>query len=290
MDELRLLDVGDTRLHAVLRGPENRPPLLVLHGGPGLDHTEFAHYLDPLTDTVRLVLLDGRAQGRSSRDVSPETWTLTQMARDVAAVAVALGADRYGVLGHSYGAFVALRHALDFPGGAAATVASCGIGSVRWLAGVPERLRTFEPPALREQVERSWAAEADVQTEADFARLMHEQWPWHFADPSDPRIAEYEANLEAAAPRYAPDVLRHFSRPEAEGIEIEDRMGELSGPLLLLAGRHDRTCPPEASELLAARAPGAELHVFERSGHMPFVEEPEEHLDVVRAFLRRTLG
>ncbi len=65
MDEIRQLDVGDTRLQAVLRGPENLPPLIVLHGGPGLDHTEFADYLDPLTDTVRLVLLDGRSRRRA---------------------------------------------------------------------------------------------------------------------------------------------------------------------------------------------------------------------------------
>ncbi|PNY80359.1 alpha/beta fold hydrolase [Deinococcus koreensis] len=288
--EYRMLDALDTRLHARIVGDPARPPLIVLHGGPGLDHTEFADYLDPLADTVRLVILDMRAQGRSDRDAPQETWTLAQMAADVSRVAAALNAERYAVLGHSYGAFVALQHAADFPGTAAATVACCGVGSARWLDDIPAKLEGFEPVELREQVRASWADEANVRTQADFARLMHEQMPWHFADPLDSRIADYEARVDALGPRYAPDVLRQFSVAGYGGIEVEDGLGTVSQPLLALAGRHDRTCPPGASAVLAQRAPAGELHVFEESGHMPFVEQPDEFLSVVRGFLRRTLG
>jgi proline iminopeptidase len=59
--------------------------------------------------------------------------------------------------------------------------------------------------------------------------------------------------------------------------------------MLVLAGRHDRTCPPEASQATAAGVPGAELHIFEQSGHMPFVEQPDEFLNVVREFLKSAL-
>ncbi|THF87931.1 alpha/beta fold hydrolase [Deinococcus sp. KSM4-11] len=287
--EFRLLDLPDTRLYARIVGDASRPPLIVLHGGPGLDHTEFGTYLDGLADTVQLVILDQRAQGQSDRDVPQATWTLAQMAADVSSVARALNAGRYALLGHSYGAFVALQHAADFPGAAAATIACCGVGSARWLESIPTKLETFEPLALREQVRASWADEANVRTEADFARLMHEQMPWHFGDPLDPRIAEYEAHVEAMHPRYAPDVLRQFSVAGYGGIEVEDRLGAVTQPLLALAGRHDRTCPPEASELVAGRAPAGEVHVFEHSGHMPFVEQPDEFLSVVRDFLRRAL-
>jgi len=70
------VDIGDTRLFVGERGQGY--PLIVLHGGPGLDHHEFADYLDPLCDQFRLILVDMRAQGRS--DVCPEeTWTLKMM-------------------------------------------------------------------------------------------------------------------------------------------------------------------------------------------------------------------
>ncbi|AWN23935.1 hypothetical protein DKM44_12435 [Deinococcus irradiatisoli] len=282
----QLLPVNGTRLFADVRGEAHLPPLIVLHGGPGLDHHEFADYLDPLTDTVRLVLLDMRAQGESDRDAPEETWTLTQMAADVDGVARELGAARYAVFGHSYGAFVALQQAINQPG-AAASVVSCGVPSSRFLEGIEAKLAGFEPLHLREQVQRSWAGEADVTTEADFARLMAEQMPWHFADPEDPRLPEY---IRRSTGRYAPDVLRAFSVAGYGGIEAEAELGRVTSPMLVLAGRHDRTCPPEASQVTAAGVPGAQLHIFEQSGHMPFVEQPEEFLDVVRGFLRSALG
>ena len=282
----QLLNVGDTRLFADLRGPDQLPPLIVLHGGPGLDHHEFADYLDPLTDTVRLVLLDMRAQGESDRAAPEGTWTLEQMAADVGAVARALGAEKYAVFGHSYGAFVALQQAVAEPGAAVASVVCCGVPSSRFLDDIPAKLETFEPLRLREQVRASWASEASVSTEADFERIMVEQMPWHFGNPEDPRIPEY---VRRSAGRYAPEVLRKFSAAGYGGIEAEASLGQVTAPMLVLAGRHDRTCPPEASQATAAGVPGARLHIFEESGHMPFVEQPEEFLKVVREFLKSAL-
>src|SRR5690349_6442300 len=120
----RYVNIGDTRLYIVERG-RGYPPLL-LHGGPGDDHHEFGDYLDALGDSYRLILVDQRSQGQS--DQAPvASWTLQQMAADVSATARALGLKRYAVLGHSYGAFVALQHAVDFPGLAAQTIVSSGI-------------------------------------------------------------------------------------------------------------------------------------------------------------------
>jgi len=64
-----LVSVGDTRLYVAERGAGY--PLIVLHGGPGMDHHMFADYLDPLTDRYRLILVDERSQGKS--DLAPES-------------------------------------------------------------------------------------------------------------------------------------------------------------------------------------------------------------------------
>jgi proline iminopeptidase len=70
-------------------------------------------------------------------------------------------------------------------------------------------------------------------------------------------------------------------------IAVEDRLGEVTHPVLVLAGRHDRTCSVVAAEAMAAGLPDSELVVFERSGHMTFVEENEAYLAAVRGFLSR---
>src|SRR5919198_1314609 len=77
-----LVDVGDTRLHVTERGA-GPLALFLLHGGPGLDHTMFGSYLDPLGDLCRLLFVDERATGRSDPS-PPETWTIERQAADIA--------------------------------------------------------------------------------------------------------------------------------------------------------------------------------------------------------------
>ena len=274
--------IDDCSLWVVERGPDDGLPLVVLHGGPGLDHHEFGDYLDPLTqDGIRLLLVDLRAQGRSE-NVPEVTWTLERMAQDVIMLALALRLRRYAVLGHSYGAFVALQNGVDYPGQAVASIVSGGVPSVRFLEGIGAALETFEPTELREQVAASWEREASATTQGEVAKLLHDQLPFHFRDPKDPRIDEYERR--SAGAEYSPDVLRHFATADG-GIDLEERLADVTQPVLVLAGRHDRACPVEASERMAELLPRADLHVFEESAHMTFVEEPEAYLDVVRSFL-----
>jgi proline iminopeptidase len=283
----RMVDIGDTALYVVERG-RGTYPLIVLHGGPGDDHHEFGDYLDPLGDRCRLLLVDQRGQGRSGPS-DEGTWTLPQMAADVVLLAKSLGLERYAVLGHSYGAFVALQNAVDYPGQASQTIVSAGVPSVRYLQEVERNLATFEPIELREQVAASWARETEVETERDFAELLHDQLPFHFANPRDPRIAEYQHRSMGG--KYAPRVLRIFAAAGYGDIDLEDRLGEIDRPVLVLAGRHDRTCSVEAAQAMANGIPNAELVVFQNSAHMMFVEEPALYVAVVREFLaRQTVG
>ena len=282
MTDGRLVPIGDTRLHVVERG--SGYPLIVLHGGPGLDHHSFGDYLDPLADDLRLLLVDQRAQGRSDRPPE-ETWTLEQMAADVTALARALELDSYAVLGHSFGAFVALQHAVDFPGAAAQTVVSSGLPSTRFLAELDATLAAFEPVELREQVISSWEREKHAQTADEVADLLRDQMPFHFRDPLDDALfADFLRRTAGAL--YSPQVLRTFSNEDYGGIEVEDRLGEITQPVLVLTGRHDRVCPVAGAEAIAAGIPRADLVVFEQSAHMTFVEENERYVEVVRTFLK----
>jgi proline iminopeptidase len=277
-----LVDIGDTHLFIAERGEGY--PLIVLHGGPGLDHHEFGDYLDPLCDQFRLILVDQRAQGES--DMCPEsTWTLGQMAKDVVLLADALNLNKYAVLGHSYGAFVALQNAVDFPGHAAQTIVSGGVPSARFLSVVQDNLQKLEPESVRQKVIASWDREAHVQTQAEFAELMHDQMPFHFGDPLDPRLAEYEERTKNTV--YAPAMLRHFSQNDYGSIEVEDQLQNVTQPVLVCTGKLDRVCTVAAAEAMAKGLPHSDLVIFEHSGHMTFVEENEKYLKVVREFLNR---
>ncbi len=279
-EHAHLVDIGDTRLFVNERGQGF--PIIVLHGGPGLDHHEFGDYLDSLCDQYRLILVDERSQGQS--DPAPlETLSLEVMAHDVSKLASALKLGSYAVLGHSYGAFIALQHAVDFPGAATGTIISNGLPSAKYLEHVAENLANFEPLELRAQVTDSWAREKTAHTQADVECIMNDQWAFQFGNPRDPRILEYIQRTSGSV--FAPNVLRHFANQEYGGIEVEAQLSSVTQPVLVIAGRLDRTCVVEGSEAMAAGIPNSSLVVLENSGHMTFVEEPEAYLSAVRGFL-----
>ena len=180
---------------------------------------------------------------------------------------------------------MALQNAVSHPGAATQSIISSGVGARRYLDDVWRRLAEFEPAELREQVTWSWKRETEVRTHEDVAEITHAQLPMQFGDPFDPRIGEYEERTKHGV--HSPVVLSHFAAEGYGGIEVEDRLGVVIQPVLVLAGRMDRTCPVEAAEAIASGVPDAELHVFERSGHMTFVEENEAYVRVVRDFLAR---
>jgi proline iminopeptidase len=92
------------------------PTVVVIHGGPGtLDHTYLLPYMDGLADFGRLVYYDQRGHGRSLGALSPTDVTIERFVADLDAVCAATGEDAVTLLGHSWGAHLALRFALRHP-------------------------------------------------------------------------------------------------------------------------------------------------------------------------------
>jgi proline iminopeptidase len=274
----RFLAIGDTTLYAVERGTGY--PIIVVHGLPGIDHHEFGDYLDPLAARYRLILMDLRGHGRSQPTM--EGLTFQQWARDINALAEALGLERYAVLGHSGGAMIALEHAVDYPGAAAQSIIVCGVSARRYFGDEYQHGPAFEPVELREQYVSASEAIWTAQTQEDCQRVYHAWMPYGFANPLDPRVATYLLQWDRT--RYSPQT-HHV--PTYGPFEVESQLGSVPQPVLVIGGRYDRDCVVEASEAIAQGIPNAELAVFEHSGHFVFVEEPERFLEVVQEFLAR---
>lgn len=86
--------------------------------------------------------------------------------------------------------------------------------------------------------------------------------------------------------RQRPPPVRSQWLRAVQQVDYRDRLGQVQAPTLLGVGRHDPQTPVVCSEELADGIPGAQLVVFERSGHSPFLEEPDKFLDVIAGFLK----
>jgi proline iminopeptidase len=254
-------------------------PVILLHGGPGLDHTHMSPWLDGLGDEFRLLYIDERGQGRSDR-VDPKMLTLDSFSEDVDLLAQAMGLERYALLGHSFGAIIATRHAIERGTAAAYVISGGGDSSDNVMADVQASLEAMGEAA--EAITESWRQEKTVQTEEELRQLTRAQMPFHFegAVPDG-----FGAEMVGS-----PDVLRYFARAGYGDFDYAPDLHRVSKPTLVIVGEHDRTTTARASRVLHEGIPGSELVVVPGAGHMSFVESPETYLGAVRTFLREAVA
>jgi proline iminopeptidase len=255
------------------------PPLIVLHGGPGLDHSMFRPYLDPLADEFRLLYVDERGQGRSER-VDPSTLSLDVFAHDVDLLAEALELERFALLGHSFGAIITTKHAIELGTAAAYVISGGGDSSANLMADVEASLDALGDAGT--PIAESWEQERAVQSQEELMDLIRVQMPFHFAGEPPPGYGEDMIG--------SPDVLRHFADVGYGDFDFAPDLGRVSVPTLVIVGERDRTTTTRAARVLHEGFPGSTLVVVPEVGHMSFVESPEAYLGAVRAFLREAVA
>jgi proline iminopeptidase len=272
------MKIRDVSLYVEVLG--HGDPLLLMHGGPGLDHVSLTPFRE-LADHHTLVLYDHRCNGRSTgAPVTSMTWE--NLTADADALREELGFERWAVLGHSFGGHVALEYALRYPERVWRLVLLDTAGDARWSQkNAPEVLagRGFGPKSVA--VARRFYS-GRIATK-DFVRAAIRLLPAY----------DHRFSLMRLAREMLEGGWRMKTRPEAlvfggqmmRGWSVMDRLGEIRVPTLVVAGHDDFLFPPESQALLAAGIPNARLHVIERAGHNPQSERPAETLRAVSDFL-----
>ena len=252
----------------------NGIPLIVLHGGPGLDHSHLRPWLDPLSDVARVMYVDERGQGKSER-VDPQTLSLEVFARDVDWLAEPLGLERFALLGHSFGAIITTWHAVNLGTAAGYVISGGGDSSAALEADVNASLEALGPEG--KAIADSWEWEQSVETAEECAVLMRIQTPFHFHGEPPADFAEDTI--------YTADVLRHFASAGYGNFDYTPDLGRVSKPTLVIVGAHDRTTTPRAARVLHEGIEGSELVELPGAGHMSMVEAQEPYLHAVSGFL-----
>lgn len=254
-------------------------PIVLMHGGPGLDHSTLLS-LAPLARDYQLIFYDHRANGRSSGD--PQTMTWVNLTADADALRATLGFDRWIVLGQSFGGQVALMYALRYPERVSKLVLMDTAAENWWAADHAPRLlakRGYRPSTV-DAARHFYGGDIDPRK----IGITAMRFPYY----SHLRIRDLPAMMRGG--------FRMKRRPSAhiEGFgrllknwSVMDRLPEIDVPTLVLAGRDDFLFPPECQAILADRLPNATLELIERAGHNPQHENPQAVLDAIRAFLKR---
>lgn len=270
------IEVEGTRLWYEVLG--EGPPLVVLHGGLGLDHSWFRPWLDPLADRSRLVYFDQRGNGRSERPSQFTPITHRTWIDDVDALRDRLGLGRIVLFGHSYGGLLAQEYALRFPETLDGLILCCTTPAFDYTdvvqANASARATPRQLAALTEAFSRPMAD--DSEWEETWLTLL----PLYFA-------GEPPANLGDGAV-YSCGAWNHVNANCLGGFDVTAELASIPTPSLVLSGAHDWLMPPtHGGGRIHSEVPDSELVVFDDSGHFPFVEEPAHFIEVVSDWLAR---
>jgi len=278
------MSIRDVSLFVKVMG--NGAPLLLMHGGPSLDHTTLLP-LQPLADQFTLIFYDHRCNGRS---VGPDVSSMTfeNLTADADAIRQELGFDKWAVLGQSFGGNVALEYALRYPQSLTHLVLIDTGGDQWWVnQNAPQILKkrgysTSTVSAARRFYNGQITPDEYLPTALKLARA-YDYHPSLLYHPSFLALA-YKVGL-APPMIMQPEALIFGYSKLLKGWTVMDRLGEIITPTLVAAGRHDFLFPPEHQAILADRLPNAHLELIECAGHNPQLEKPAETIKLVRDFL-----
>lgn len=285
------IPVGSASLYARAIGRGQR--VIVLHGGPDFDHAYLLPDLDQLQDAFRLIYYDQRGRGRSVDDVRPEDVTLASEIEDLDKVRRHFGLDAPVLLGHSFGAVLALEYALRHPTRVShlvlmnpAPVSEGQVSMLRQaylekLGADMDRQRDImdgteyqegEPEAVAARY-RIHFKHALMRSE-DYERLMATMRAGFFRQGKEGIVMA----------RAVEDQLMRDIRQVA-GYDLLPKLRGLRTPTLVIVGDHD-FIPPAIAGQIAEAIPDARLVTIRDCGHFAYLERPDE----VRSALNEFFG
>lgn len=256
---------------------QERPTLILVHGGPGFDHSAFKPFFARFTDQVQVLYLDQRGHGRSDAR-PPSEWNLDTHADDLVRLCQVLGIERPIVLGQSFGGFVVQRYLARHPTHPRAVVLSSTAARYN-LDGKVQGFARRGGPEAGAAAQAFWA-DPNAATWATYDRLCRHLYN------TTPQDADGRQRMH-----FRPEILFASAGGEQQEMDLRPGLAAVQCPVLLMAGDEDPVTPMEDAELIfdALPKPWREIVRFNGVGHGPWRDDPVGTERVLRAWLSAQL-
>jgi proline iminopeptidase len=280
----RSFESTGTRIHFEVVGKGARSPIIAINGGPGFSHTylHLSGVWEELAHRGPVVFYDQRGTGRSQELSQGRTSTLQDNIDDLEALRRHLNYEKVTLLGHSWGGYLSMAYAAQHPDRLDSLVL-VGTAGPKWYeipdSGEPSDLFEYIFPDVSERRSRLGVTLGDARAAADDLSAYLSML-FLSEDKRDEFISGCrDCKLDREVNRLVNQDLRRF--------DLTPQLARFEFPVLIITGRYDINVAPLVAYRIHQKIPGSELVFFEKSGHMPFYEEPAKFVEVVAAFLDR---
>jgi proline iminopeptidase len=270
------------------------PPVVFLHGGPGQGSEHFEALGGRFLEReLRVVYFDQRGSARSERPVNGD-YAIATMVDDIEALRRELGTPKIVVMGHSFGAVLALEYAAKYPTTTSHVIIVAGLWDTQ--VQCPLRLARFAQlrPDVYERVRNDTLApdgsrrnECDIELRArnglgDDRRLFDLQTI--FVDSA--LAGRLDSVNTARNVVYGSEVNQAVLAAGGNRYRFTG-FKSLTMPALVIAGKHDGAAIPAGLRPLAEKLPHGRYIEFENSGHFVYLDEPDRFARTVTEFIKR---
>ena len=276
----RTFTAGGATLWYEVRGDaaSRETPVILVNGGPGFDHTYelCSDVWDTLARSRPVVLYDQRGNGRSSALRPGQSCTLQDQVADLDALRRQLGRERVDLIGHSWGGYLVMAYTATHPEHVDRLVI-CDSASPKWTE--TDFIFKYVYPDVLEPQGVLDAKDALGDAAAGRASL-HAYLGMLFVSAA--KRAEFLAHEHDY--RYA-RAVNEAVNADLGKYDLWPLLPAFTCPTLVLTGRFDANVAPSTAWRIHKAIPNSRFAVFERSGHLPFFEEPEAFVSAVGDFL-----
>lgn len=258
-------------------------PVIILHGGPGSSHYSLQG-LRILAEDRPIIFYDQLGCGKSDRPDDDSLWHIDRFVEELGQIRKALELHQVHILGHSWGTTLAAAYLLTKPEGVESVIFSSPCLSAPLWAEDQARNRKLLPEDVQATLTD---CEEQGRTDSEEYKRATEDFNKRFVCRLDPMPAFLKEGSKFKSP-HVYNIMWGPSEFHVTGnlrsFDCTGRLNEIDIPALYTCGRYDEATP-KSTEYFSTLTPNSKFHVFERSAHMPYLEEMEEYVRVVRGFL-----
>jgi len=257
-------------------------PVVIVHGGPVLEHGYLVPYFKPLADRYELVFFDQRLSGRSSAEVDSTDVRLKMFVDDIEGIRQAFGFEKIHLLAHSWGGLLAMNYALNY---------SSNLHSLVLLNSMPasSKLWNREEQVLAQKVSKEDSTKRQEIINSELFKTNPPEAIEQLLKLSF-RLQFYNTSMADSLDFYIPDDYMVRSRRfgnlmiDIANYDLHEKLSSMEVPTLLIYGETEpavNLSGPKLNETI----PRSTMVVIKDAGHFPFVERPEKVITELRSFL-----
>lgn len=271
-------------------GINKKPPLLVLHGGPGGSHSNLVP-LQALGDEREIIFYDQLGCGYSEKPDNPSLWNIERYVEEVKAVVDKLSLKQYHLLGHSWGGMLTTAFSHKYPEGILSlSLMSPILNMPLYVNGTRLQLRGNLTPGYVKVIDEYELQGKGDPEEYRTALMQHLQLHICKLFPNPPSAL---TRLSHLAHRQVHDEMIGVNCTSELNIlgnlrevNVAPLLKEIHIPILFSCGDVE-CCPPKDVRTYVALVKNASFHVFNGCRHMTMLEEPEEFVNLVGEFISK---